>query len=73
MDVARFTIESLIAAIGLFIGYLGYRHQRINIASDRIRSYRRLWEVMETARMTRLWGVDPFQPQQTRAPSPACV
>jgi hypothetical protein len=62
VNVARFAVESLIAAIGLLLTFLAYRHQGIRVATDRCRSYRKLWELMETARFSRLSAVEGLGP-----------
>lgn len=68
VEVTRLVVESLIAAVGLLLTYLAYRHQGIRVASDRIRSYRKLWEVMRAASLTRMSGegLGPLTPEEAK-------
>jgi hypothetical protein len=54
MEIAALLISSLIAVAGLYLAHSLRRQQTLKIAEERTNAYRKLWELMELARPTRL-------------------
>lgn len=58
MTALEIIVSSVITLAGLYLAYSFHRQQRLKIAEKRIDAYRKLWQVMEPARPSRLDPAD---------------
>jgi hypothetical protein len=62
MDIAQFVITTVVAVIGLYLAQSLTRQQRLKIAEQRVRAYRKLWSLMFVARPSRVEPPDNEEP-----------